>query len=291
MDLLNIIDRSPEPAAWAEGDNIPWHEPAFSERMLAEHLSQSHDMASRREATIDEHVRWIHGKLLGGQPSRILDVGCGPGLYASRLAKLGHDCVGIDYSPASIRYAEDCAKRENLRCRYKLQDIRSAEFGGGFGLAMLIFGEFNVFRPADIKAIVDKAHAALSDDGLLLLEVHTLDVVEKIGRQGKSWYSAESGLFSDRPHLCLQENFWDSESQTATTRYFIIDAAGGAVTRHAASYQAYSDQQYKSLLAECGFEGVRFLPSLAGTEDESKADESRADLIAIVATKGNTDEY
>lgn len=33
-----------------------------------------------------------------GNPTRILDLGCGPGLYTSRLARLGHCCVGIDFS-------------------------------------------------------------------------------------------------------------------------------------------------------------------------------------------------
>ncbi|MDY7010653.1 MAG: class I SAM-dependent methyltransferase [Planctomycetota bacterium] len=280
MNLLDIIERSPEPTPWTEGDNIPWHDPAFSERMMAEHLSQSHDMASRRGATIDKHVRWIHSELLVGQPSRILDLGCGPGLYTSRLSKLGHDCVGIDYSPASIRHAKDQAKQENLSCEYMLQDIREADFGSGFDVAMMIFGEFNVFRPSDAKAILEKARAALNDNGLLLLEAHALAAIEKIGRQDRSWYSTESGLFSDKPHLCLQENFWDADNKTATTRYFIIDSATGDVTRHAATYQGYSDEQYRSLLAETGFDDVRFFSSLAGEEDVTQAD-----LIAITARK------
>ena len=50
MNLLHVIQRSPAPVPWAEGENIPWHDPAFSERMLTEHLSQAHDAASRRAA-------------------------------------------------------------------------------------------------------------------------------------------------------------------------------------------------------------------------------------------------
>lgn len=246
--------------------------------MLAEHLSQAHDAASRRAEKIAEHVQWIHADLLGGRPTRILDLGCGPGLYVARLARLGHECVGVDYAPASIAYAEDHAKREGLRCEYVLQDMREAEFGDGFGLVMLIFGEFNVFRADDARAIVEKAHAALNDGGLILLEAHTLAAIERTGSQGRSWYSAESGLFSDGPHLCLQESFWDPESRTATLRYFIIDAAGGEVARHAASCQGYGDEEYRSLLADVGFEDVRFFPSLAGREDETQGD-----LIVIVA--------
>jgi predicted TPR repeat methyltransferase len=43
--------------------------------------------------------------VLQSEPQRILDLGCGPGLYTQRLASLGHTCVGIDISPASIAYA------------------------------------------------------------------------------------------------------------------------------------------------------------------------------------------
>jgi hypothetical protein len=51
--LLDIVQRDAQPAPWTEGDNVPWNDPDFSERMLAEHLSQEHDLASRRSATID----------------------------------------------------------------------------------------------------------------------------------------------------------------------------------------------------------------------------------------------
>ena len=280
MNLLDLIRRTVLPAPWAEGDKIPWHDPAFSERMLREHLCQAHDAASRRSEKIEKQVQWIHRELLSGRPTRILDLGCGPGLYTSRLARRSHECVGIDYSPASIAYATGRASQENLRCTYRLKDMRQAEYGTGFGLIMLIYGEFNVFRPPDAVSILDKAYAALDDGRLLLLEPHTFAAVKKMGKPRRSWDSARKGLFSDKPHLCLEENFWEPTTQTATTRYFIIDATTGNVTPHAQSIQAYTDEEYQSLLVERGFEDIRFFASLVGDEDETQAD-----LMAIVARK------
>ena len=278
--MLDVIHRRPVPDPWAEGEKIPWNDPDFSERMLREHLSQDHDAASRRFEVIDEHVDWIHQGVLSGTPTRILDLGCGPGLYTSRLSKLGHECVGIDYAPAAIAYAREQAEREKLRCTYLEQDIRAADYGTGRGLVMLIFGEFNVFRPADARLILEKASRALERDGLLLLEPHTFFAVQKIGEQPASWYATSGGLFSDRPHVCLTESFWDPERKVATERYFIVDAQTGDVTRHAASTQAYTDEEYRSLLLACGFGEIEFYPSLRGNPDESQAD-----LIAIVARK------
>ena len=50
--LTDLVHRAPIPLPWAEGDNIPWHDPEFSQRMLREHLSQAHDAASRSETTL-----------------------------------------------------------------------------------------------------------------------------------------------------------------------------------------------------------------------------------------------
>jgi SAM-dependent methyltransferase len=280
MTLTELVYRSEAPLPWSEGEKIPWDDPEFSERMLNEHLSQDHDWASRRFHIVDAHVDWIHRELLSGCPARVLDLGCGPGLYASRLARLGHECVGIDFSPASISYAVQTARQEELRCTYLHQDIRYADYGGPYDLAMLIFGEFNTFRPADAENILCKACDALSDDGLLLLEPSPFEAIQGEGKGGGTWYSSPSGLFSDAPHICLEERLWDPGNYTATFRYFIIDAATGGVTRYASSSQAYTDKQLSALLSRCGFEEIRSLPSLPGSEGHWQDE-----LYVVVARK------
>ena len=280
MTLPEIVRRQPVSEPWVEGDKIPWHEPEFSRRMLAEHLTQSHDAASRRFARIDRQVAWIHRELLKKVPTKVLDLGCGPGLYTSRLARLGHECVGIDISPASIAYATAEAKEHDLRCSYVLQDMRTADYGRSYGLAMLIFGEFNVFRPRDARAILQKAHAALSPGGVLLLEPHTYDAVREMGEKAAHWYSADSGVFSDEPYLCLRESFWHPDRAAATERYYVVDAQTGGVTRYASSMQAYTDAEYRALLSECGFGETEFHPSMDGD-----ADELESGLVVITSRK------
>ncbi len=72
------------------------------------------------------------------------------------------------------------------------------------------------------------------------------------------------GLWSDKPHVVLEEPFWDEGTRTATTRYFIIDAGAGETTRYASSYQAYTPQEYVATLERVGFARVRLLEGVGG---------------------------
>jgi SAM-dependent methyltransferase len=280
VNLIDLLRRSPVPVPWEEGSKIPWNDPEFSERMLKEHLSQEHDAASRRFAKINAHVAWIHRALLEERPSKVLDLCCGPGLYTSRLARLGHECVGIDHGPASVAYAVRLAQEEKLRCIYLQEDVRDARYGAGYHLTMLVFGEFNVFHPSDARLILRKARAALSRGGTLLLEPQRFVAIQREGESGTRWSSASEGLFSDRPHLYLEEHFWDPESCTTTTRYHIVDAASGDVVSHASTTQAYTRDALAKLLVECGFDEPQFYPSLLGEPDQSQGG-----LFAVTARK------
>jgi SAM-dependent methyltransferase len=270
MQLVDIVRRQLEPEPWSEGEKIPWNDPDFSRRMLQEHLSQAHNLASRRTEIIERQVAWIHQRVLASTPSRILDLGCGPGLYANRLAKLGHECVGVDFSPASIAYAREQAGE--LKSTYVEGDLRTADWGTDFGLAMFIFGEFNVFTPEDAKLILLRLHDALAPRGKLVLEVHIIDAVKRMGANPPVWSSAEQGLFSEQPHLYLCESFWNPQRAVATERYWVVDVQTGNVTRHATSTQAYTDDEYRAMLSECGFSAIRFYPSLTGAVEKTQSD-------------------
>ncbi|MGD9253815.1 MAG: class I SAM-dependent methyltransferase [Holophagae bacterium] len=279
-NLMDIVNRNLVPPPWTEGDNIPWNEPEFSERMLAEHLSQEHDLASRKSSTIDEHVDWIFTTVLGARPGRLLDLGCGPGLYAHRLTARGCECVGMDFSPASIRYAREATAADNSPCRFILADLREEAFGVGFDLVMMIYGQFNVFPRHYGLEILRKAHAALGPGGRLLLELQSAAQIQRGGEDGPSWYSAPSGLFSAQPHLVLQENFWDAEAAASTTRWSVIDAETASVRTFALSNEAYAEEEIDDALRAAGFVGVRRYPSLSG-----KAASGEADLPVVVADR------
>jgi SAM-dependent methyltransferase len=246
--LQQIVNRR-QPSPWADGDNIPWNDPAFSKRMLAEHLSQSHNAASRRSDLIDAQVGLVHDKILHGQRSMVLDLGCGPGLYLDRLARLGHSVTGIDHSPASIAHA-----RQRLVGNTTLieGDLRQVDFGGPYDLVMMLSGELNVFRPADQTRIARKARASLMQGACFLIELSTYESIQRRA-SGARWHWFRNGLWSDEPHGVIEEAVWDGTSETTIVRYYVVDQSGNSKL-YSATYQAFSDDRLSELLDASGLQ-------------------------------------
>ena len=241
---------------WQGAYKIPWVDPDFSRRMLAEHLAQDHDMASRRSEWIDKQVAWIHNTLLNGKPSGILDLGCGPGFYTHRLAIRGHQCHGIDFSPASIEYAQQ-HNPDKLQVDFVLGDIRHIAFGGPYDLAMILFGELNVFSPAEALTILSKVHASLRPQGHLIVEIQTPEAVERIGRSKPTAQQSESGLFSDQPYQCRMENRWLPEQKVTIQTFSVTEATSGLMRVYRNTTQAWPECALIDLLANTGFHAVK----------------------------------
>jgi SAM-dependent methyltransferase len=252
--ISNILDNSVDPnQLWSGQFKIPWGDSEFSERMLREHLSQNHDLASRREEFIQQQIRWIDEKISLESPKRILDLGCGPGLYAKQFADQGWTYRGIDISPASIEHAKSAFGEYG---EYEQGDVRSAPYGTGLDVVCFIYGEFNVFSETDERLILDKAFEALNPGGWLLLELQNYDSVKAIGETPPSWYrSGEglTGLFSEDPHLVLVENRWLEEQETSLQEFFVLGADSSEVAVYHNTTRAITDEGIVQLLESAGF--------------------------------------
>ena len=220
--------------------------------MLREHLSQDHDLASRRFEWVDRQVTWIHEQLLNGSTSRILDLACDPGLYSHRLTNLGHRCLGIDFGPASIEYARQ-HNPDNTRCNFILGDIRRIPFNGLYDLGMILYGELNVFSPPEALAILRKVRASLEPKGRLMIEVQNPQAVESMGRAEPSEQHLQSGLFSDRPHVWRTENRWLPDQKVAIQTFSITEGESGKKRLYRSTTKAWPPNKLHLLLTNAGF--------------------------------------
>jgi SAM-dependent methyltransferase len=256
--LKTIYDR-PQPAVpWRDGENLPWDEPGFSERMLREHLDQSHGAASRRLPEIRAMVQVMSGWLGLREGSRLLDVTCGPGLYAAEFARRGVAVTGIDFGPASVRYArEHCA---GLPVEIHLGDVREMDFAGrDFDAAIYLYGQFTVLKPEESLDVLRRIRAALRPGAPLLLEILEDAAIDK--KNSAWWYTDRGGLWGDFPYLHLGERTWDAERRAIIERFYILNLENGKLDSYGLSDQAYTAEMLGEMLAEAGFTNMTTHPA------------------------------
>ena len=282
MILIDIVNRNSLTHPWGEGERLPFDDSSYAGKLLHEQLNPSPDNGRRSFNLIDSHVDWIHSTILGEKSSKILEVGCGPGLYTGRLAQLGHDCTGTEGSSAAVEYARGQAKGEGFQCAYIEHENYGADFGKDFDLIMMLGGGFNAYNPMDAYEFFGKAWMALNEGGILLLEPYTFDSLEQSGNREPTWFSEKDGIFSDKPYLCLYECCFSDANDSLTKRWYVVDAESAEVRYIAQCYQAYSEKRLQKLFVKQGFLNVRFYPSLTEGQNTGTRD------YMVVAANKNT---
>ncbi|WP_145199596.1 bifunctional 2-polyprenyl-6-hydroxyphenol methylase/3-demethylubiquinol 3-O-methyltransferase UbiG [Sphingobium sp. B2] len=139
-----------------------WWDPQGSSAML--HKLNPVRLAYIR-AAIDAH--WP-GKTHDFEPlagKRALDVGCGAGLLAEPLARLGASVTGLDAAPENIAAARAHAAPQGLAIDYRATPVEAVT-DGGFDLVTSMEVIEHVADPAAfVRALADK----LAPDGLMIL--------------------------------------------------------------------------------------------------------------------------
>ncbi|HXV99545.1 MAG TPA: class I SAM-dependent methyltransferase [Anaerolineae bacterium] len=260
--LWKIYHRPDWMVPMAEAKNLPWHQPDFSERMLREHLDESHGAASRIAAERAAQLDWLWTKLDLQPGMRLLDVTCGPGLYAVELACRGCLVTGVDFSPAAIAYAKDLALSQGVaaRCTFIEQDVRGMDFfGANFDAAIFLYGQLAVFTKAEAQALLGQLAGALKPGGKLGVELLNQDRVDKT--RSEWWFTDDKGLWGDGPFLHLGERLWYEAEEMSLERFYIIHLETGELTEISLSDQTYAAETMTHMLDRAGFAAVEVYES------------------------------
>lgn len=203
-NTLNEILRKPK--LYEKTQEKLWNDPHISKGMLAAHLNPNIDAASRKPESIERSVEWICSLLPLG--ARLLDIGCGPGLYTKRLSERGLCVTGLDFSERSIAYA----KEHDAKSQYVMQDYLEMEFENLYDMVTLIWCDYGALIPEDRYNLLDRVYRALKPDGIFLLDVFTPQW--NLGcKENTSWeVCARGGFWSPNPHICLNAQYYYSKS-------------------------------------------------------------------------------
>lgn len=247
-DLLQRLAH--KPPAFESTGALFWEDPYISQSMLAAHLDPNSDAASRRPETIDRSVAFIARELGLGGGSAVLDLGCGPGLYTQRLARLGCQVTGIDYAQNSLAYARATAAREGLEIQYAQQNYLELDRHEQFDAALLIYYDLGVFAPAQRADLLRRIARALKPGGAFVFDVVTPRQRPNLTHTS-AWHLEDRGFWRPTQCVVLEQSYAYPEERAALDQYLVV-TPDGSITAYHIWEQHFDLDAVDAMLGACG---------------------------------------
>jgi SAM-dependent methyltransferase len=181
---------------------------------------------------------FYHSLAQAAQGQAILEVACGTGRVAIRLAQRGARLTGLDLSGHMLAAARrKSAGLENLR--WVEADMRSFELGVKFGLAIIPGHAFqNLVTPNDQVACLECIYSHLLDGGRLVVHLDHQDVAWLGDLRGDLAGVFEPGTTVVHPlsrQLVRIAHAWSyapaSQTATVVTAWEMLDETGAVIER------------------------------------------------------------
>ena len=209
---------------------------------------------------------------------RVLDLACGSGDHARRLARRDLDVLGVDIAPGLVAHCREAAAGDGLpTARFEQGDMRELAYEGVFDALLLLSGSFGFFDEATNRDVLARMARALKAGGQVLVDV--FDPAEMVVRPPQRSWSQYGGGYG------LRTTWWEPETCTYVSEFRFVDADG--VLNTAAQperIRVYSLPEWRELLAGAG---LSLTHALADTKlPLVPYDRDHYGNLAIVARKG-----
>lgn len=188
-----------KPPLYQKSEAEFWNDTYISQQMLQAHLDPDFEGASRRKKFIEQSAAWIQEVVPPDKYTNLLDIGCGPGLYAEEFTKEGYQVTGVDFSRRSIDYAIQSAKDAGLAITYLYKNYLSLHLDQKFDFCTLIYCDYGALSTDDRAAVMKTVYEHLKPGGMFLLDAFTKAKFQKF-EEGKTW------------NLCTGNGFWREEA-------------------------------------------------------------------------------
>ncbi len=279
LNIKTLHNLSQKPPLYEPGEPIFWNDPHISKMMLEVHLDPDTNAASHRPEIIEARVNWLLEQLGATPNTTWLDIGCGPGLYTSRLAQRGLHVTGIDFSENSLAYARSYAAKHNLDINYRFQNYLTLEDEAQYDVVSLIAGDLCPLTPAERSTLLERVGRALKPDGRFVFDVST-PVHHLRHALNPDWAAVPgSGFYRPEAYLVLDRGFVYPDDIFLKQHIVIMEDGSYKIYRF--WYQDYTLDRITEELAAHGFVVDMHWGDLTGAPHNPDDDE----WLAIVARR------
>lgn len=258
-----LSDFSKKPKLYAPSTDKFWDDDHISKGMLEAHLNPDWNAATRKHDFVDKSVRWITSIAQPAQFQQLLDLGCGPGIYAERFHKAGYTVTGIDFSKRSIEYAQERTLLNKSNIQYYYQNYLTIDYTEQFDVITLIYCDYAPLSITDRLILLRKVYQALKPNGKFIFDVFT-PLMRK--EENHSWYySEESGFWNQKPHICLNSVYqYDDEDNTELRQSIVLTE--DTINCYNIWDHYFTKEKLISEIQPIGFNTLEFYGDIAGQE-------------------------
>lgn len=124
---------------------------------------------------LKEEIDFLVQFLSLSKPMKILDLACGHGRHANKLASLGHHLTGIDITKGFLDLAEKEAKEREVEVTYLQEDMRSISYKESFDRVYAMFTSLGYFAELENENVFRNIFNALAPNGIFCFDSHNRD--------------------------------------------------------------------------------------------------------------------
>lgn len=272
--LMKELALRPEPWSVSTVKEL-WTRPHLASQMLEHHLSQESEHSSRLLPAVERIVEWIDGQLdLSGK--RVIDLGCGPGLYARRMARRGARVTGVDFSANSIDYART---RDMHNVDYLVADYLEDDLPTGFDIAVLIYCDYCVLSPDNRLRLLGRIRDLLRPGGRFVVDLNGPGAFDAVGDHVEIEERLMGGFFAAGDYVGIHRTDVYEDEWLSLDRFVVIEPEECWQLFNWTQY--YTPESAVTELAEAGFMVAAMTGGLDGTP---LADDSHT--LGIIAETG-----
>lgn len=204
-----------------------------------------------------------------------LDLACGTGNVAVRLAEKFKNTYAVDLSEDMLRETYDKFKSNRVKGKIVCQDMTELALNHRFDVVSCVLDSTNyITEDEDLQSYFESVHNHLKDDGLFFFDINSYYKLTNILGNNIYVYNEEKVFYS-------WENVLENDIVNMFLTFFVKEGDLYEKFEEEHVERAYKEIFIENMLAKCGF---NILEKFNGYEDKEVTSESER-ILYVVAKK------
>jgi SAM-dependent methyltransferase len=225
-------------------------------------------MPLQTDESTEKDVAFLARQLPLPRYRRLLDLCCGYGRHAMRLAERGYQVTGLDRDPEAIAEAKRRTYAANQQVTYLVGDMREiGALPGTFDGVINMWQSLAFFDEATNADVLRQVHSKLTPGGRFIADIYNRAFFER--NQGQKRQEIDGTIVETDGYM--EGGRWHS---ALTYR----DADGAVVGGDHMDWQMFTPDEFVALASECGFT-VRLVCAWADENTAPSPDVARMQVV------------